>query len=191
VVIDLQLGVATGYIKTNDKAAEPLLLVLIEKCEKHPEDLAVQALRCRSALLNLYYNGDREKMNKALEESKEAFWKIMNSEQDKTQALFDAAAEIAKWHVKAGRYQSADDIFIQIQSDAVETFGADNKRLLLLFRNIGLFYQNAGRWDDAEPWFEQALVACYEALGEESISTKRLEAALENQHYKIVIPRTV
>ena len=183
VIIDLELGVVNGFIKTNNKEAEPLLLRLIEKCERHPEDLAVQILRCRSALLYLYHNEDREKMNEALDQSKEALWKILNSEQERTQSLFNAGAEIANWHVKTGRYRTANDVFIQIQSDAMETFGADSLRIISLFNRIGLFYQKEGRWEDAEPWFEQALVACYRTLGENSISTKRLEAALEKQHY--------
>ncbi|CZR60682.1 uncharacterized protein PAC_10578 [Phialocephala subalpina] len=183
VIIDHELGVATRIIATNAKEAEPLLLRLISKCEKHPEDLAVQILRCRSALLYLYHKVDREKMNEALDQSKEAFRKIMNSERPKTQVLLDAGVEIAKWHVRARRYVTADDMFIQIQADAVDTFGADDLRIMTLFRRIGLFYQSEGRWDDAEPWFQQALVACYKTMGEESVYTKRLEAALEKQHY--------
>jgi tetratricopeptide (TPR) repeat protein len=188
VTIDLQLGVATGYINANHKAAEPLLLRLIEQCENHPKDLAVQILRCRSTLLRLYYNEDRDKMNEALDQSRKAFWEVLNSKQEKTQSLSEAAAEVAKWYVKAGRYQTADDMFIQIQSDAVDTFGADNRRTISLFRSIGFFYQNEGRWDDAQPWFEQALVACYKAEGKESICVKRLEAALEKQHYDMSSP---
>jgi tetratricopeptide (TPR) repeat protein len=183
VAIDLQLGVAAGYVKTNDKAAEPFLLRLIEQCEKHPKDLAVQTLRCRNALLELYHKNNREKMNEALDQSKQTFWRVMNSAQEKTQPLFDAGEETAKWHVKAGQYDTADEIFVQIQSDAVETFGEDNGKIISLFRSIGLCYQKEGRWEDAEPWFEQALVACYRTLEEDSNITKRLEAALENQHY--------
>jgi len=189
VVIDHQLRLATGYIKTNDKAAKTLLLSLIEKCEKHPERLASQILQCRSALLGLYHTDDREKMNETLDQSKEAFWKLFDSEQEKTQSLFDAGKEIAKWHVKAGKYSMADDMFIQIQSDAVEAFSADERKLMLLFQSIGLFYQSEGRWDDAEPWFEQALVACYRAYEKESIYAKRLEAALENHHYEMYSAR--
>jgi tetratricopeptide (TPR) repeat protein len=184
-VVNLQLGFANGYVKTNDKSAEPFLLNLIEKCESHPTQLASQILRCRSALLQLYHEHDEEKMTEAMGQSREAFWKIFKSEQDKTPSILDAGVEVAKWHVKTGQYGEADDMFIQIQSDAVDTFSTDMSDALVLFCRIGVLYQNEGRWENAEPWFEQALVVCYKVLGEGSSSAKRLEAALENQHYNM------
>ena len=185
VVIDLQLRIAAGYIKTNDKEAELFLLRLIEKCEAHPEDLSMQILRCKSALLALYYEDDRNKFNTALDQSKLSFWRFLNldSEQRKTRSLLDAGAEIAKWHVKAGQYETADDMFIQIGSEAEKTFDADGGKIISLFQSIGFFYQNEERWDLAGPWFEQALAACYRNFADGSVVTKRLEAALENQRY--------
>jgi tetratricopeptide (TPR) repeat protein len=187
VVIDLQLGIAAGYIKTNDKEAEPFLLRLIEKCEAHPEDFSMQILRCKSALLALYHEDDRNKFNTALDQSKLSFWRFLNSnsEQGKTRSLLGAGAEIAKWHVKAGQYETADDMFIQIGSEAEKTFDADRGKIISLFQSIGFFYQNKGRWDLAEPWFEQALAACYRNFADGSVVTKRLEAALENQRYDL------
>lgn len=186
VDIDFQLSLATGYTRTNDKAAEPLLLRLIENCERHPKDLAVQSLRCRNALLALHYGRDEQKLSEALDQSEQAFWKISELVEDKTQLLFQAATELARWFVKAERYKSAEDLLIQIQSDALEVFSGDQQ--ILLFQRIGLLYQNEGRWDDAKPWFEQALAACYRSNEYSCVAKgleKGLEAALEKKHYSI------
>lgn len=185
VVINLQISIAEGYMKTNNKEAESFLLRLMEKCEAHPEDLSVQILRCKSALLALYHEDDQNKFHTVLDHSKVLFWRFLNSDsaQQKTQSLLCAGAEIAKWHVKAGQYETADDMFIKIGEEAEETFDVCKGKIISLFQSIGLFYQNEKRWDLAEPWFEQALSACYRNLVDESPATKRLEAALENRRY--------
>jgi tetratricopeptide (TPR) repeat protein len=187
-VIEYQLGIATAYIKANDEMAEPLLLRLIEQCEKQPKHLAAQALRCRSELLGLYSIQGGDKINEALDQAQQAFWRTLDSELEKTESLLETCVELAKWHVKLGQYKAADDMFIQIQSDAVDSFGADDKKTIEILERIGLFYQREGRWDDAEPRFEQALVACYTAFGECSGHAKRLEAALDNQFYEMYCP---
>jgi hypothetical protein len=40
-------------------------------------------------------------------------------------------------------------------------------------------------WAYAQPWFERALAASMTANGLECAMTKRLEDALENQHYAV------
>jgi tetratricopeptide (TPR) repeat protein len=187
-VTDHQISIATARAKANDEMAEPILLRLIEQCERQPKHLARQILQCRSALLGLYSAQGGISMNEALDQAQEAFWKALDSQQEKTESFFEASTELAKWYARAGRHKTADDMFIRIQSDAVESFGADSRRTITILERIGLFYQKDGMWDEAEPWFEQALAACYTTLGENSGYTKNLEIALENQYYEIYRP---
>ena len=51
---------------------------------------------------------------------------------------------MTKWFVKAGRYQAGDDMFIQLQSDMVETPRLDDGQVITLLERIGLFYQAKG-----------------------------------------------
>ena len=60
-------------------------------------------------------------MNEALDQAQQAFWGILHSDQQKARALFEACIDLTKWFVKAERYQAGDDMFIQLQSDMVET----------------------------------------------------------------------
>jgi len=88
--------------------------------------------------------------------------------QQKTRALFEACIDLTKWFVKAERYQADDDMFIQLQSDMVETPGLDDGQVITLLERIGLFYQGQGMWDEALSRVEQALAACYARYGEQS-----------------------
>lgn len=106
----------------NTETTESQLLCLIQHCEQFPGELATHALCCRTALLEHYdETGSEEKMNEALDQAQQAFWGILHSGQQKTRALFEACIGLTKWFVKAERYQAGDDMFIQLQSDMVET----------------------------------------------------------------------
>jgi hypothetical protein len=63
-------GLANALSATRDKAFEPLLLHLIEQCEKDPERLSSQILQTRCALVDLYQRlEDEEQMHHALEQA--------------------------------------------------------------------------------------------------------------------------
>jgi hypothetical protein len=114
------------------------------------------------------------------------------------------AYHLASFYASCGRMKDADIIFDWMTGKYIQRFGhkaletlehllnvvemfcnwsriKDSPKIVLLFQRIGLFYESDGIWNDAKPWFEQALLACYISLGEGSSSAKRLEAALAKQ----------
>jgi tetratricopeptide (TPR) repeat protein len=114
------------------------------------------------------------------------------------------AYHLASFYASCGRMKDADVVFDWMTGKYIQRYGhkgletlehllnvvemfcnwsriKDSPKIVLLFQRIGLFYESDGIWNDAEPWFEQALLACYRSLGEGSSSAKRLEAALEKQ----------
>jgi tetratricopeptide (TPR) repeat protein len=166
---------------------EPLLLSLIAQCEQNPEKLAVQNLRARAALIELYRESGRT--DAAVEELSKAqasvldTWKLVGKI---TKELIDASLEVAAQSLKLEQYNDADEMFHMMQDRVCETFGPDHSRTIWILIRIGLMYQNGNRWKDAEPWFEQALAASMTANGLEDALTRSLEAALDNEHYSFI-----
>lgn len=188
-LVNYQLGLANTPAKMKDERAEPLLLGLIAQCEKHPEKLAVQALKARSSLVNLYERlGEETKVEEALHQARPAFLTILNSGYGTTESILDAAVELVGLFVKAGQYDTADTMFLKVESKAVEIFGPDDDRTINTLIRIGTFYQGQQRWIDARPRFQQALAASIVGSGLKDDVTKRLEAALDNRHYETAVP---
>lgn len=184
-MVTYQLGLADARAKAKDGAVEPLLLGLIAQCDRHPEKLAGQALKARVSLIKLYERlGEDGKMEEALHQAREAFMMVLNSGHKKTEAILDASVELAGWFVMAEDYKTADTMFLEVESKAEETFGPDDDKTINTLIRIGEFYQEQQRWIDARPRFEQALAASMVRAGLKDDLTKRLEAALDNQHYE-------
>lgn len=189
-LVTYQLGLADARVETKDEAVEPLLLGLIAQCEKHPEKLAVQALKARGSLINLYERrGENLKVEEALDEARAMVLTVLNSEHKKIEAILDASVELAGWFVKAEHYEAADTIFLKVESKAVDFFGSDDDRTINTLIRIGMIYQGQQRWIDARPRFEQALAASMVSSGLDDDLTKRLEAALDNRHYETAVSR--
>lgn len=189
-LVTYQLGLADARVESKEEAVEPVLLGLIAQCEKHPEKLAVQALKARGSLINLYERrGENLKVEEALDQAKAALLTNLNSEHKKTEAILDASVELTRWFVKAEHYEAADTIFLKIESKAVECFGSDDDRIINTLISIGMIYQGQKRWTDARPRFEQALAASMVSFGLHDDLTKRLEAALDNRHYETAVSR--
>lgn len=179
-----QLDLADARAKTQDESVEPLLLGLIAQCEKHPEKLGVQALKARSSLINLYASlGKDAKVEEALHYARAGFSTVLKSAYKKTESILDAAVELVGLFIRPEHYDVADTLFLKVESKAVETFGPDDLITINILIRIGILFQAQQRWIDARPRFEQALVASMISAGLEDDFTKRLEAALDNQHY--------
>lgn len=182
--VDYQIGLAMAQVKAHDETANHLLQNLIEKCEEHPQELAVQILDARATLVEHYQGlGESNKTEESLQEAASSFWKVLKSDFKKTPSILEAARQLAELHVKAGQLDTGENMFLKIESEAVESFGEDDDSTIDVLTTIGVFYQEQGRWDDAEPRFEQALSASMTAYGLESEATVRLETALENKGY--------
>jgi tetratricopeptide (TPR) repeat protein len=171
------------------EGAEAVLLRLIKHCEQYPDKLLVHSLLCYPILLNYYEDRDDVvKKSETLDRAEQAVRTILQSETKKTKDDLVACLQLSKHLVKAARYESADAIFSQIECDAQETFGSDHYRTIWFLENIGTFYQNEGRWQDAAPRFEHALAARLSRYGERHESVRRLEDALENDHFETYLP---
>jgi tetratricopeptide (TPR) repeat protein len=169
--------------------AEAILLRLIRHCEQYPDELLVYSLLCYPVLLDYYEDRDDVvKRSDALDRAEQALWTVLQSTDRKTRDDLVACLQLAKSLVKAARYESADDIFSQIECEAQETFGPDGIRTIWFLENIATFYQNEGRWQDAAPRFEHALAARLSRYGERHESVRRLEDALETRHFEAYVP---
>ncbi|KAJ4299753.1 hypothetical protein N0V90_004999 [Kalmusia sp. IMI 367209] len=168
---------------------EAVLLRLIKHCEQYPDKLLVHSLLCYPILLSLYEDSDDVvKKSVALEQAEKAVWTVLQSENKRTRDDLVACLQLSKHLVRAARYESADEIFSQIECDAQETFGSNHLTTIWFLENIGTFYQNEGRWQDAVSRFEHALAARLSHYDERHESVRRLEDALENHHFETYVP---
>ncbi|KAF2193259.1 hypothetical protein K469DRAFT_551926 [Zopfia rhizophila CBS 207.26] len=186
-LINNHLKVAKVHVKAKDEMVEPLLIGLIRQCEKHPERLAVQSVRARCELIELYRIMGREgDLLPALAEARDSFCIIWDSDTEKSKELMEASVELAKLHIKAGRCDDAGPMLGKVEEEAVTSFGPDDNRTIWILIRIGVMYQDIRRWDEAELRFEQALAASMTANGLEDGLTKTLEEALEKRHYSFL-----
>jgi hypothetical protein len=166
-----------------EEADSHYLLSLMGQCEKYL-DLGELILQTHRTVINCYRtNQNKVMLHVALERSKTTFWKLFDSDLGKTKLILDAGVKLAEAHLLAGNDQVALDMFLRIEQDTVESLGSDDFGTIAILIDIGKIYQNLQRWADACPMFEHALSASMTAYGLESQFTKRLEAALENEHY--------
>jgi len=187
--VEYQLGLAISQVKARNETADLLLQNLIDKCEEHPKELAVQILDVRSTLVEHYQRlGESDRTEKALQEAASSFWKVLKLDFKKTESILEAAGKLAELHIKAGHLDTGEEMFLKVESEAVESFGEDDDGTIDILTAIGVFYQEQERWEDAEPRFEQALSASMTAYGLESEITVRLETALENKGYVLHFP---
>ncbi|KAF3036224.1 hypothetical protein E8E12_007885 [Didymella heteroderae] len=183
-----QISQLTRGSETNQDA-EAVLIRLMRHCEQYPDELLMYSLLCYPILLDYYEDRDDVvKKSDALDHAEQALWNVLQSTEKKTREILVACLQLTKRLVKAARYESADDIFSQIESEAQETFGTDEIRTIWFLENIGTFYQNEGRWQDAASRFEHALAARLSRYGERHESVRRLEDALENRYFETYVP---
>lgn len=185
-IVDYQLRSARAHVAADDPSIEPLLLSVIAQCEQHHHKFAAQNLRAIAELIELY--GKSGRLDAAVEEHSKAyavFLTIWRQDGTITKDLINASLDVAAQSLKLN-YSEAEEMFHAMQDRAVETLGPDHKRTIWILIRIGLMYQNANRWKDAQPRFEQALAASMTANGLEDALTKSLEAALENEHYSFL-----
>jgi tetratricopeptide (TPR) repeat protein len=172
-----------------EEADGPSLLSLIDQCEKYPEHLGEETLQAYRTVINCCRTQQNGHMLPvALERSAAAFWKIFDTYERKAKMVLDAAVELAKAHLVSGNDEIAEDMFHEIQEEAVKSLGSDDHTTIAILIDIGKLYQDQQRWPDALPWFEHALSASLTANGLESNLTKKLDAARENECYEISYP---
>ena len=183
VVMAYQIGL-TKIV--HSEAAEAFLLGLISQCLKHLDKLATQLLEAWHALLTFYHKPEKaEKHAEALKQAEADFQMISELDSVWTGSLIDAAVELAKLFVKAGQYENADLMLLKVETEAEILYGEDDDKLIRLLIRIGIFFQDRQRWNDARPRFEHALAASMTWSGLSHVRTKRLQAALDNEHFEM------
>jgi tetratricopeptide (TPR) repeat protein len=184
-----QLGLAKAHAKAENEVAESMLKELINQCNNHPEALLVQAFEARSALIG-YYNkvGRKDKLGAILVEACTLFWATFDSPCERPLSLLQSTCNIAFAHVEAGLDETAEDLLAEIVSTTEDTFGPDDGYTVSILISIGTFYQRKRRWNDARPYYEHALALSMTATGPNSAQSRKLETALENEHYVAILP---
>ena len=182
--VDYQLGLVNTRLASGDDTAENTLLLLIDQCESHQQELSLQILRARCTLVNLYRRqGFDGKCSLALEKARQAVDKTLTSNVEKTEGLLKACTEVGKLYLQEEGDEPAEDIFQSTAAEAEDAFQTDSSPTITISIHIGEIYQNEHNWSKAEPWFERALAALMAANISDGPLTKALEAALEDRHY--------
>lgn len=161
--VDYELSMARHRVLARDESVEALLLALIKHCETYAPGLAVQHLRSRAELINLY-----EKM--AVVPSKKAAILdtilatdgILSSyvwNKDKYECLdvLEAAMQVAANLLKTKFDAPAMSIFTLVADKFEFMYQYDSEQSVWALITIGLAYQTHRSWDDASYWFQRAL----------------------------------
>ena len=182
VTMTYQIGLAKT---AQDEAEKSVLLGLISQCNLHLDKLAAQLFEAWHALITLYQKLHQpEDVVEALRKAEADFEKVSGLDSKWTGPQLDAAVELAKLFVRAGQFESADSILLKAESEAEILYGEDDDKTIRFLIRIGIFFQDQQRWDHARPRFEHALAASMTWSGLENDRTKRLQAALDNEHFE-------
>jgi tetratricopeptide (TPR) repeat protein len=156
---------------------------MIEQYEKDSENQITQLLEARCTLVYFYQRLDEPvKITDALEKAREAL-EIALAAKEKSETLFAACTKVGRAHIDTSHFETAEDIFEKVGSEAEDALGLEHDATIRLLICIGVIYQGRNLWKDAQPWFERAYAASIVMDGLLGTRTQRLEAALENQHY--------
>jgi len=187
--IQYQLSMARAQVNLHDMTAAQLVTSLIQRCEENPEKLGAQLLQARATLVEHYQKiGETAKAEQALDQAAESFWAVLGLCDTKKHSILEAAISLSKLHVEAGRYDTAENMFQKVASEAEIAFSTDDYCTIDILIAIGVFYQEQDRWQDAREYFEQALSIAMVAYSLESEPTRRLEMALERKRYVVHFP---
>ena len=185
VQMDYQVRLAMMRAKAEDDEAAPLLLRLLERCERHPAKLAVQILEARTGLIELYNTLElQDKFQASLLHIPRSVKIVFESKAERTELLLLRAIEMIQWLIEGGNYEQANPLLQQVETEAVERFGEESSVTISVLIRIGIILQELDRWEDARPRFEQALASSMSANTPlESPLIKSLEDALYNKKY--------
>ena len=187
--VDSQLRVVSLWLSTSAEGLEPVLVRLIQQCEKYPETLGVQSLQARCSLARLYLKlGNRDAAIKELAMAAKLLIKKLAPSQDLQCSILKAARQVAFAYVECKEIKTSNDLLERV-AERLEAKLEDKRehtQLLVGFlTDIAREYQRALAWQNAAPWFERALAISLISLGSDNERTQRLEAALQNQQYHV------
>jgi len=187
VEVDSQLRVISLWLSSSAEGLEPILVRLIQQCEKYPEKLMTQTLQARCTLARLYLR--LEKQDSAtfeLELAEKLLIEILASKEDLHWSILKTSRQLAFTYAECNDIKSCDYILERVAErlEAMPEDKRDHTEVLVgFFTDIAREYQRVLAWQNAAPWFERALAMSLIGLGSEDERTQRLEAALQNQQY--------
>ncbi|KAF2105455.1 hypothetical protein BDV96DRAFT_592460 [Lophiotrema nucula] len=188
------LAAARAHASANDPAVETLLKAIETQCLRHPTSMTVQGLRARAELLKLYLKQrstvQHQDAFSTAPNTFRAFWlkAPWNSETFKSHEVIEASLELTSAILRNGMYQEARWMFREIEKKTTFIFGIDDERTIWMWISIGLIYQTYMplNWGEAQPWFERANAAAYNAWGFNDGVTKSLEKGLQKKHFSYI-----
>ena len=190
--IDHGIGAARVYVSTGEPAVEELIRNIEGICVRDPTRFAKQALQARAELLKLYNKlNTTSKHIDTFTEARQLLdmcWDKFSWEKEKIRSLdfLEACMEVAAGLLRGGFSDSSWRMFRKIEEKAVNLFGFDDERTIWIVITAGLVYQSVKGWDEASPWFEQALSAALSAYDEEDGMVRSLEIAMDNRHFSYI-----
>ncbi|KAH8790275.1 hypothetical protein BGZ57DRAFT_949593 [Hyaloscypha finlandica] len=184
--LEFQLVVANAQARTKDEEAEPVLLNLIEQCEKFPNQFTVENFKAHAALIQLYYDLEKhDALRPVLKNAGHLFYATMKSREALPPGpLVSAAIRLAEAFISVRRQKTAATMLDIIEAaipDMVEN-GATDKAIDILVE-IGGVYQAHDKWKYARPKFEHALAVTLATSGPQSNMALRLQDGLDNEYF--------
>ncbi|KAH6723046.1 hypothetical protein BKA61DRAFT_585756 [Leptodontidium sp. MPI-SDFR-AT-0119] len=189
--LELQLAVADAQARTQDEAAEPLLLELISQCEKFPTQFTVQNLKAHASLIMLYHDLKKhDELKFAMKKARDFFSATITRELPALASpILRAVTKLAGTFAHVRRLKAAEAMFEVIEQVVPAFLERDESdRAIDLLVDIGRIYQARGKWKYARPRFEHALAITLASRGPESMMAKRLQAALDFQSFSLSVP---
>lgn len=198
--IDQQLDRLKYRAESELHNARTFILGLIKICDADIVRLGEQGLKCRIQLIQILhqqYCRDRElpmddkdkaiarELSRTLTSSEAFLKRLWRSDIRTTASLIGSSIQLAWWFVKLQHYDRADCTFTVIAHQAHNFFlnAQDSKSLIHVLLYIGILYQSEGRWDDARPHFEHALMVCSQTREHEGL-LELLEEALRERIFR-------
>ena len=190
--VDYGITVARTHVLAGEEAVESLLVAMIDHCEQNTYDLAKQRLQAWTELLKFYQklNSVNQHLDR-FDSAENAFRYVLvgyqwDKEKFTSLEVLEACLELAASFLKCGFSNRAYPMFRQAEQKATAVFGWDEERTIWTLISIGLVYQNAKSWNDARPWFEQALAGAKSAYDDDDGIVKSLERAMDVRHFSYI-----
>lgn len=167
----------------------------MNQCGQDTETLAVQRLKAWAELLRFNQRTNEATVsNTYFENAHAAFtdvlrrypWDVRTRRKFESFEVVEAALELVAPFVKANYLDDAKRMFQMCEEKATSIFGDEDERTIWMYISIGLVYQRYRVWDDARPWFEQALAAAMDKYDENDGIRISLEEAMEVRHFSYV-----
>lgn len=189
--VNYGISLAKAHVKANDQATEGLLLAIIQHCERHPQDFALQHVQAMAERLRIYKRLGKVNVNESYfvsaEESLKRIWRDYDWDKERFQSieLIEASMQLALDVFRGGYEKYALRMFHRVDDKAKSLFGNDDERTIWILITIGLAYQSNASWDQASEWFEGAFAAALvsDRWDEEDGIVRALQNALDKRHF--------